>query len=191
MTPFILAVRRASASVEARHRSAAAIREAAVNRPGNLLLEALRRMVRDLMLACVEQRFNALRAPHPVRRLADNGSAYVAGEALEFSAALALVPCFTPVRSPESIGISEAFVKALKPGSEIMLASNLVRVPSRFCNSFKVALMTTTRINRTVACVCAHVVSSFKPISTRPVSGLAGQIWGALFLQQIQPLQLA
>jgi putative transposase len=70
--------------------------------------------VRDLMLACVERRFNALRAPHPVQWLADNGSAYVARETLEFAAALALVPCFTPVRSPESNGVSEAFVKTLK-----------------------------------------------------------------------------
>ena len=71
-------------------------------------------MVRDLMLACVERRFNSLRARHPVQWLADNGSAYVAHETLEFAAALALVPCFTPVRSPESNGVSEAFVKTLK-----------------------------------------------------------------------------
>ena len=31
-------------------------------------------MVRDLMLACVEQRLAATRAPHPVQWLADNGS---------------------------------------------------------------------------------------------------------------------
>jgi putative transposase len=71
-------------------------------------------MVRDLMLTCVERRFNALRAPHPVQWLTDNGSAYAARETLEFAAALALVPCFTPVRSPESNGVSEAFVKTLK-----------------------------------------------------------------------------
>jgi transposase InsO family protein len=71
-------------------------------------------MVRDLMLACVEKRFNALRAPHPVQWLADNGSAYTARETLEFAATLSLVPCFTPVRSPESNGVSEAFVKTLK-----------------------------------------------------------------------------
>jgi putative transposase len=71
-------------------------------------------MVRDLMLTCVERRFDALRASHPVQWLADNGSAYAARETLEFAAALALVPCFTPVRSPESNGVSEAFVKTLK-----------------------------------------------------------------------------
>jgi transposase InsO family protein len=71
-------------------------------------------MVRDLMLACVEQRFAATRAPHPVQWLADNGSAYTARETREFAVALGLVACFTPVRSPESNGVSEAFVKTLK-----------------------------------------------------------------------------
>jgi putative transposase len=71
-------------------------------------------MVRDLMLACVEARFDALRAPHPVQWLADNGSAFTAGDTLDFAAALRLVPCFTPVRSPESNGVSEAFVKTFK-----------------------------------------------------------------------------
>ena len=66
------------------------------------------------MLACVEQRFAATRAPHPVQWLADNGSAYTARETLEFAVALGLVACFTPVRSPESNGVSEAFVKTLK-----------------------------------------------------------------------------
>lgn len=71
-------------------------------------------MVRDLMLACVEQRFGAPRTPHPVQWLADNGSAYTARDTLDFAAAVGLVPCFTPVRSPESNGVSEAFVKTLK-----------------------------------------------------------------------------
>jgi putative transposase len=71
-------------------------------------------IVRDLMLACVERRFATTRAPHPVQWLADNGSAYTARETMEFATALGLVACFTPVRSPESNGVSEAFVKTLK-----------------------------------------------------------------------------
>ncbi len=71
-------------------------------------------MIRDLMLACVERRFSACRAPHPVQWLADNGSAYTARETRDFALALNLVACFTPVRSPESNGVSEAFVKTLK-----------------------------------------------------------------------------
>jgi transposase InsO family protein len=71
-------------------------------------------MVCDLMLACVEARFGDLRTTHPVQWLADNGSAYTAAETLSFAAALGLVPCFTPVRSPEGNGVSDAFVKTLK-----------------------------------------------------------------------------
>ena len=80
-------------------------------------------MIRNLMLACVEQRFGTYRAPQvepqrgstdPVQWLADNGSAYTAQETRNFAAALNLVACFTPVRSPESNRISEAFVKTLK-----------------------------------------------------------------------------
>jgi transposase InsO family protein len=71
-------------------------------------------MVRDLMLACVERRFGAVQAPHPVQWLADNGSAYAAHDTRDFAVALNLVACFTPVRSPESNGVSEAFVKTLK-----------------------------------------------------------------------------
>ena len=71
-------------------------------------------MIRDLMLACVERRFDTLRAPYPVQWLADNGSAYAAHDTRDFAVALNLVTCFTPVRSPESNGVSEAFVKTLK-----------------------------------------------------------------------------
>ena len=71
-------------------------------------------MVRDMVLECVERRFDAVRAPQPVQWLADNGSAYTAGGTVDFAAALNLVPCFTPVRSPESNGVREAFVKAFK-----------------------------------------------------------------------------
>jgi putative transposase len=71
-------------------------------------------MVRDLMLETVEKRFGAMPAPHPVEWLSDNGSPYTARETLDFAAALGLVPCFTPVRSPESNGLAEAFVKTFK-----------------------------------------------------------------------------
>lgn len=71
-------------------------------------------MVRDMMLECVERRFDAFRAPEPVQWLADNGSAYTAAETVDFATALNLVACFTPVRSPESNGVCEAFVKTFK-----------------------------------------------------------------------------
>ena len=78
------------------------------------------------MLAGVEDRFGADRAPAPDRAPVRQpllphreGRAIVRhrseddGER-DFAQDLGLVPCFTPVRSPESNGIAEAFVKTLK-----------------------------------------------------------------------------
>ena len=59
-------------------------------------------MIRDMMLEAVESRFAAIRAPHPIEWLSDNGSVYTAHETRDFATALNLVPCFTPVESPES-----------------------------------------------------------------------------------------
>jgi putative transposase len=70
--------------------------------------------IRDMMLEAVEVRFGGVRAPHPVEWLSDNGSIYTARETRVFASQLNLVPCFTPVASPESNGMSEAFVKTLK-----------------------------------------------------------------------------
>jgi putative transposase len=71
-------------------------------------------MVQDLMLACVERRFGGLRTPRPVEWLSDNGSAYIAKDTRDTAAALGLQLCFTPVRSPQSNGIAEAFVKTFR-----------------------------------------------------------------------------
>ena len=89
-------------------------------------------MIRDLMVECVEKRFGAPRAPHAVQWLADNGSIYAATRTVEIATALNLRSCFTPVESPESNGVAEAFVKTFKrdyvrvsplPNAEIALAS--------------------------------------------------------------------
>ena len=71
-------------------------------------------MIRDLMVECIETRFAAVRAPHRVQWLADNGSVYLAAKTLDIAIALNLEPCFTPVESPESNGMAEAFVKTFK-----------------------------------------------------------------------------
>jgi putative transposase len=71
-------------------------------------------MVRDMMLEAVETRFAALQAPHALEWLTDNGSPYTAKATRGFAMALNLVPCFTPIQSPESNGISESFVKTFK-----------------------------------------------------------------------------
>ena len=70
-------------------------------------------MVRDLMVEAVEQRFGDAR-PYPVEWRSANGSAYIARETATTAAALGLRLAVTPVRSPQSNGISEAFVKTLK-----------------------------------------------------------------------------
>ena len=70
--------------------------------------------VRDMMLEAVEKRFGSTKTSHQIDMLTDNGSPYVARETRIFACQLGLKPCFTPVRSPESNGISEAFVKTFK-----------------------------------------------------------------------------
>lgn len=71
-------------------------------------------MIRDLMLDSVERRFGEAHTPHPVEWLSDNGSCYTAKETVEFASWLGLISRFTPVRSPESNGMAEAFVKTFK-----------------------------------------------------------------------------
>ena len=71
-------------------------------------------MVRDLMLECVEKRFGTGRTPHRVEWLTDNGSCFTAKETVEFASWLGLISRFTPVRSPQSNGMAEAFVKTFK-----------------------------------------------------------------------------
>lgn len=72
-------------------------------------------MIRDLMVESVEHRFGAVATvPHAIEWLSDNGSCYRAHETIAFAMNLGLVPCFTPVRSPQSNGMSEAFVKTFK-----------------------------------------------------------------------------
>ena len=53
-------------------------------------------------------------SPACIEHLSDNGSAYTARDTRLFAQALNLTSCFTPVASPQSNGMSEAFVKTLK-----------------------------------------------------------------------------
>ena len=71
-------------------------------------------MIRDMMVRCVETRFGAVPAPHRVQWLSDNGSIFAAHKTIDIAWALNLLPCFTPVESPESNGMAEAFVKTFK-----------------------------------------------------------------------------
>ena len=71
--------------------------------------------VRDLMVAAVEHRFGGVnRLPAPIEWLTDNGSCFVARETRRFAREIGLVPRTTPLESPQSNGMAEAFVRTLK-----------------------------------------------------------------------------
>ena len=71
-------------------------------------------VVRDVMLAAVEQRFGTTHAPQPIKWLTDNSSAYIDHRTRSFARELGLEPLTTPVRSPQSNGMAESFVKTMK-----------------------------------------------------------------------------
>ncbi|HCB2632868.1 MULTISPECIES: IS3 family transposase [Enterobacteriaceae] len=70
--------------------------------------------VQDVMLGAVERRFGSELPTSPVEWLTDNGSCYRANETRQFAQMLGLEPKNTAVRSPESNGIAESFVKTIK-----------------------------------------------------------------------------
>jgi putative transposase len=71
--------------------------------------------VRDLMVSAVEHRFGPVnQLPRPVEWLTDNGSCFVARETRRFAKDIGLVPRTTPLQSPQSNGMAEAFVRTLK-----------------------------------------------------------------------------
>jgi putative transposase len=70
--------------------------------------------IQDLMLAIVEKRFNSFKAPRELQWLSDRGSIYRARDTIKIGRRLGLKSCFTAPRSPESNGMSEAFVNTIK-----------------------------------------------------------------------------
>ncbi|EKK8603594.1 IS3-like element IS2 family transposase [Escherichia coli] len=70
--------------------------------------------VQDVMLGAEERRFGNDLPSSPVEWLTDNGSYYRANETRQFARMLGLEPKNTAVRSPESNGIAESFVKTIK-----------------------------------------------------------------------------
>jgi putative transposase len=88
-------------------------------------------MVCDLMIATIERHFQALKVPHRLEWLSDNGSAYIARQTAQVAPALGIDLHSAPVRSPQSNGMSEALVKTLRrdyastvnlPNAETILA---------------------------------------------------------------------
>lgn len=71
--------------------------------------------IRDLMIESVEHRFGLVnRLPVPIEWLSDNGSPYTARETRALARDIGLKPCTTPIESPQSNGMAEAFVKTIK-----------------------------------------------------------------------------
>lgn len=71
--------------------------------------------IRDLMVQSVEARFGLVnRLPTPIEWLSDNGSVYTADQTRAFAKEIGFVPKTTPVTSPQSNGMAEAFVKTFK-----------------------------------------------------------------------------
>ena len=56
----------------------------------------------------------SIKAPHAVEWAVRQWQCLPSQETFDFAAAIGLVPCFTPVNSPESNGVAEAFVKTFK-----------------------------------------------------------------------------
>ena len=73
------------------------------------------RDIQQLMHDAVTRRFGATGRPDaPIQFLSDNGSIYTALDTICTAERLHLVPITTPKASPESNGMSEAFVNTLK-----------------------------------------------------------------------------
>ncbi|NNH16959.1 IS3 family transposase [Acinetobacter sp. ANC 4282] len=72
-------------------------------------------MVCDVLVQSMEKRFGAVSyLPHPIEWLTDNGSCYIAKSTRQFAHALGFRICTTPIRSPQSNGMAEAFIKTFK-----------------------------------------------------------------------------
>ncbi|HBW3857188.1 TPA: IS3 family transposase [Klebsiella pneumoniae] len=70
--------------------------------------------VQDVILGAVERRFGSNLPASPVEWLTDNGSAYRSHQTRQFARMVGLEPKHTAVRSPQSNGMAESFVKTMK-----------------------------------------------------------------------------
>ncbi len=70
--------------------------------------------IRLLMSRSMEQRFVERKTEKPIQWLSDNGGIYTALETRIHAERLGLVPVTTPARSPQSNGMSEAFVNTMR-----------------------------------------------------------------------------
>lgn len=71
--------------------------------------------VQDLVITAIENRFGRINTlPKPIEWLTDNGSCFIARDTKSLLMDIGMEPCTTPVRSPQSNGMAEAFVKTFK-----------------------------------------------------------------------------
>jgi putative transposase len=71
--------------------------------------------IRDLMIESIERRFGLVnKLPTPIEWLSDNGSPYTADQTKAFAREIGFIPRTTPIESPQSNGMAEAFVKSIK-----------------------------------------------------------------------------
>ena len=67
------------------------------------------------MVTAVEQRFGRLnRLLKTIEWLTDNGSCYTAADTRRFAREIGFLPLHTPIESPQSNGMAEAFVRIFK-----------------------------------------------------------------------------
>jgi transposase InsO family protein len=84
-------------------------------------------MIRDMMVHCIERRFGAIRSPHPVQWLSDNGSIFAAHKTIEIALALNLAPCFTRSKARKAAAWPRP---SSKPSSATMSGSARSRMRS-------------------------------------------------------------
>ena len=86
--------------------------------------------IQELMRLAVQRRFGEARPPRPVQWLSDNGSIYTALDTVVAAEQLGLEPITTPVCSPESNGMSEAFVWTMRrdylDGADLSCAASVL-----------------------------------------------------------------
>jgi putative transposase len=71
--------------------------------------------VQDLMITAIEHRFGSVsRLPKTIEWLSDNGSGYIAHETRSLAREIGLEPRTTPVQSPQSNGMAEAFMRTIR-----------------------------------------------------------------------------
>ncbi len=110
------------------------------------------------MVATVEHRYGQVnRVPEPIKRLTDNASCYTARDTRAFARGIGLIPPKTPVSSPQSNGMVEAFVRTVK--------RDYVRVNPRpdaqsVMTDCSAGSLLITRCIRTALCSIDHPASS-------------------------------